>query len=413
VVAFNSIQSQELKQHIRDKGVVLYSKGKNEWRETSLNKIINIIGGGTPKTKISEYWNGDIPWLSVVDFNTDRKFVFDTEKKITQAGLENSSTKILNKGHIIISARGTVGVVAILGKDMAFNQLCYGIRAIEGKSTNDYVYYLLTDAVLNFLQISHGGVFDTITKSTFKEIKINLPELPEQKAIAEVLSSLDDKIDLLNRQNKTLEEMAETLFRQWFVEEAEDDLDEVRLSYFAENIRDTVRPENVFKDETYIGLEHIERRNIALNKSGLGIDIASNKYRFSKNNILFGKLRPYFHKVCFTPISGICSTDILVIRPKKLDYFAFCLFAFYQSDVIEYVTLGSEGTRMPRTNWNMLGDYIMQKPSKRKLNEFNKIVLPLIEKIKKNLLQIKNLNSLRDTLLPKLMSGMVQVKYND
>jgi type I restriction enzyme S subunit len=156
--------------------------GGSAWKEAVLSEIIDLIGGGTPKTKIKEYWDGNIPWLSVVDFNTGNKFVFDTEKKITQDGLENSSTKLLEEGDIIISARGTVGVVAILGKKMAFNQSCYGIKAIDGKSTNNYVYYLLKDAVLNFIQIAHGGVFDTITRDTFDEIDISLPPLPEQKA---------------------------------------------------------------------------------------------------------------------------------------------------------------------------------------------------------------------------------------
>lgn len=94
---------------------------------------------------------------------------------------------------------------------MTFNQSCYGIKAKPGISINEYVYYLLKDTVSSLIQIAHGGVFDTITRDTFKEIDILLPPLPEQRAIASVLSSLDDKIDLLHRQNKTLEAMAETL----------------------------------------------------------------------------------------------------------------------------------------------------------------------------------------------------------
>src|SRR5690625_3953024 len=115
-----------------------------EWKEITLAEIVTLIGGGTPKTSVSEYWGGQIPWLSVVDFNNGKKYVFDTEKKITEKGLENSSTKLLEKGDIIISARGTVGVVAMLGKQMAFNQSCYGVRANKN-STNEYVYYLLKE----------------------------------------------------------------------------------------------------------------------------------------------------------------------------------------------------------------------------------------------------------------------------
>jgi type I restriction enzyme S subunit len=193
-----------------------------EWKKTALSEVIELIGGGTPKTSIAEYWNGDLPWLSVADFNTGRKYIYGAEKNITQLGLEKSSTKLLQVGDIIISARGTVGVVAMLGRKMAFNQSCYGVRAKDQESHNNYVYYLLKEAVNKLQQISHGGVFDTITRDIFKEIKILLPPLPEQRAIVSMLSSLDDKIDLLHRQNKTLEAMGETLFWEWFVEEADE-----------------------------------------------------------------------------------------------------------------------------------------------------------------------------------------------
>lgn len=108
---------------------------------------MNVIGGGTPKTKIPEYWGGEIPWLSVVDFGNDQKKVHQTEKTITEQGLKNSSTKILKKGQIIISARGTVGELAVVGKDMAFNQSCYGLDAIESICINDFLYYLMKHKV--------------------------------------------------------------------------------------------------------------------------------------------------------------------------------------------------------------------------------------------------------------------------
>ena len=86
----------------------------SEWQELPLSEVLELVGGGTPKTSTPEYWNGDIPWLSVVDFNTGRKYVTETEKRITSAGLTNSSTKLLNVGDIILSARGTVGAMAVL-----------------------------------------------------------------------------------------------------------------------------------------------------------------------------------------------------------------------------------------------------------------------------------------------------------
>mgnify|MGYP003536537240 FL=1 len=114
----------------------------SEWKEYKLGEIVHIIGGGTPKTSEPKYWNGNIPWLSVVDFNNGNKYVNDTEKHITQEGLENSSTRLLKKGDIIISARGTVGAIAMLVKEMAFNQSCYGVINSE-LIDNHYLFYLL------------------------------------------------------------------------------------------------------------------------------------------------------------------------------------------------------------------------------------------------------------------------------
>ncbi len=167
-----------------------------EWEVKQVYKLINIIGGGTPDTSNPKYWNGRIPWLSIEDFNTGKRWVFNSVKYITEEGLRHSSTNILKKGMLIISARGTVGILAQLGKDMAFNQSCYGLDS-KNKNvlTNDFLYYSLSFYMKNFLNLAYGNVFDTITRNTFKDIKIPLPPLPEQKRIAEVLSQIDQTIE--------------------------------------------------------------------------------------------------------------------------------------------------------------------------------------------------------------------------
>jgi len=153
-----------------------------DWKIYRLNEITEIIGGGTPKTSISEYWNGNIPWLSVVDFCGNQKKVYKTEKTTTRKGLDESSTKILQKGQLIISVRGIVGELAMLGKDMTFNQSCYGLNAIPDLVTNDFLYYLLRFKLDEIKRHTHGAVFDTITKQTFQQIEINLPDLPTKPA---------------------------------------------------------------------------------------------------------------------------------------------------------------------------------------------------------------------------------------
>jgi type I restriction enzyme S subunit len=135
-----------------------------------LGDIIDIIGGGTPKTGVADYWDGNIPWLSVKDFNDDNRYVYTTEKSITQAGLDNSSTKLLKRDDIIISARGTVGELAMISSPMAFNQSCYGIRNKKNMVIQTYLYYLLKDSIRLLKNQTHGSVFDTITRDTFANI---------------------------------------------------------------------------------------------------------------------------------------------------------------------------------------------------------------------------------------------------
>jgi type I restriction enzyme S subunit len=142
------------------------------WEALQLETLIELIGGGTPKTSIDEYWNGNIPWFSVVDAPNDSDvFVIDTDKKITELGVKNSSTKVLRKGSTIISARGTVGKCALVGTEMAMNQSCYGIHGANGIS-DIYIYYTIREFVADLQQHGHGSVFNTITRGTFKSIYV-------------------------------------------------------------------------------------------------------------------------------------------------------------------------------------------------------------------------------------------------
>jgi type I restriction enzyme, S subunit len=184
-----------------------------------LSELIEIISGGTPKTSIKEFWGGDIGWLSVTDFNNDQRFVYSTEKTITKAGVENSSTKFLRKGDVIISARGTVGALAQIGTPLCFNQSCFGLRGKRGVVDNDFLYYSLKNYVKNIVKRSQGSVFDTINLKSFDLMQIDIPEsITQQKKIAKILSDLDSKIELNNKINEELESMAKLIYDYWFVQ---------------------------------------------------------------------------------------------------------------------------------------------------------------------------------------------------
>lgn len=188
----------------------------SKWTLTRVSEMADIISGGTPKTEIAEYWNGDIPWLSVKDFSGDSKRVYSSEKSITKLGLNNSATQLLYPGDIIISARGTVGEVAQIGKTMAFNQSCYGLRAKDGYSAN-FLYYVLKYQVKYLKAVANGAVFDTIILKTFDKMKSDIPELPVQEKIADILSAFDELIEANNRRIELLERIAQELYKEWFV----------------------------------------------------------------------------------------------------------------------------------------------------------------------------------------------------
>ncbi|MDO9215551.1 MAG: restriction endonuclease subunit S [Methylococcales bacterium] len=169
-----------------------------------LSAVIEIIGGGTPSTKNPEFWNGDIPWLSVVDFNNKQRFVSTSEKTISELGLKNSSTKYLNIGDLIISARGTVGALAQLAIPMTFNQSCYGLRGNE-EMDNGFLYYVLKREINQFKDNAYGSTFGSITTRTFDSIRIPIPPVDIQKNILIDIEKIENKISTAQ---KTINEAA-------------------------------------------------------------------------------------------------------------------------------------------------------------------------------------------------------------
>jgi type I restriction enzyme, S subunit len=183
-----------------------------------------------------------------------------------------------------------------------------------------------------------------------------------------------------------------------------------KLGDIAKNIKNGIRESEIKPEMLHIGLEHIPRRCIALDSWEQAVGVASNKFKFVEGNILFGKLRPYFHKVGIAPVEGICSTDILVVDSKDKTYFEIVLMLLSSDDFIRYVTLASEGTRMPRTSWEYMKDYPITVSNSPLTKKFNELLHPSIEKLKVNIFHIQTLTKTRDALLPKLMSGQLRVK---
>ena len=407
-----------------------------------LSELINLIGGGTPRRSESDYWNGDIPWLSVKDFNNDSRFVDTSEESITQLGFEKSSTKLLNPGMIIISARGTVGELAQLKTQMAFNQSCYGIDANSEYLENDYLYYLLKIKIRELKSIAHGSVFDTITRKTFENIFVDLPSKIEQKKISSILGALDKKIELNQKMNETLEEIAKTLFKSWFIDfdpvrakaegrstglskEISDlfpdsfedsELGEIPMGWsksfitdIAYKISDKYKKDEDWSNEKLIDLSRMPLNSVSLNSYGRGDELSTSVCKFKKYDFLFGSIRPYFYKAGICPYDGVSNTSVFILRAKKT-YDREFIYCYSSSEVtFEKSVQYSDGTKMPIIKWKDFKEFQFAMPNEDIRKHFSSIINPIVEKIICNIEGQEILSKLRDTLLPKLISGELKI----
>ena len=346
----------------------------------------------------------------------------------------------------------TQGPGVILGRKGAYRGVHFSLEPFFVIDTAYYVkpktdldmrwlYYAIIHHKLG--EIDDGSPIPSTTRAAVYVRDFDVPSPPEQRAIASVLSALDDKIEMNRRMNATLEGLARALFKDWFVDfgptrakiEGRDPylapeiwdlfpekLDEDgkpegweygRLADIADSPSRGVRPSEVSKDTPYIGLEHMPRRSVALTEwEGAG-KVTSNKYVFKRGEFLFGKLRPYFHKVGIAPIDGICSTDIVVIAPRAPHWNSLTLACISTDDFVDYTNTTSTGTKMPRTSWKTMGQYELCFSTVQVAQAFEGSIGLLTTRIVSNIRECKALSQSRDLLLPKLMSGEIRVGDTD
>ncbi|MGC1377836.1 MAG: restriction endonuclease subunit S [Anaerolineales bacterium] len=352
-------------------------------------------------------------------------------------------------GDIVVTTEAPLGEVGQLdGRKLSVGQRLITLRGKDGLLDNTFLKFLLmSEFVQNQIQArGTGTTVIGIKQKELRKISLPLPPIDEQRAIARILGALDDKIELNRRMNRTLEEMARALFKAWFVdfdpvaakaegrlpfgmraetaalfpaefeETASEDFPVIPKGWaqgtfgdIAENIRRGISPKNIAPDMPYIGLEHMPRKDIALSEWGWAGDVTSNKFEFKKGEILFGKLRPYFHKVGVASVDGVCSTDVLVVSPKSPEYFGLLLGHVSSVDFVNFVDAASEGTKMPRTNWETMARFPIAIPGEKLSEAFTRTITPMIGRIHANISESRTLAAIRDALLPKLLSGEVRV----
>ena len=388
-----------------------------EWESKSFSDLVDIIGGGTPKTSIDEYWNGDIPWISIKDFNSGQKYVLSTEKTITELGLNNSSTKLLHKDDIIISARGTVGEVAMIKYEMAFNQSCYGLKVHE-LLDKDFVYYLLRYNINKLRNMVHGAVFDTITTNTFDNIIVNVPPQEYQEKISYLLSNIDNLIEVKIHENKNLQKQINILFKSFFInfefydgKYQETLFGEIPIEWNIILFKDILNERNEKSTNQDIPMYSVTLDGIQPRADIYKKKITAKTTKFKiihKYDLIFGMPNSgYQYGIMYDEIGGVSSAypvfEINGIQPRYVDLFIKNISNYF-NDIVKSGSRRGQGI-----DKKVLLSKEIYVPPNEHLDKYYSIESKLLDLINHNLTEINNLTKLRDTLLPKLMSGEIDV----
>ncbi|MCX5919267.1 MAG: restriction endonuclease subunit S [Deltaproteobacteria bacterium] len=393
---------------------------------SNLGNYIEIILGGTPKTDRVDYWNGNIPWASVIDFG-DHKTIYETEKTITESGLMNSNTKLLQAGDVIISARGTVGKVLVCGRNMAFNQSCYGLRTKDpNKLDQGYLFYLMKDTISYLLQKAVGGVFDTIIKSTLENVPVSLPSISQQVKISSTLSAYDDLIENNLRRIALLEESARLLYKEWFVRLRFPGYEHTRiingvpegwksrpLSELTDYINRGIAPDYDDEAEGIV----INQKCVRNGRIDLSLGRHQSRQFSSVRQVRVGDVlvnstgEGTLGRVAQlkTPVEN-CTVDthITLVRPKAelgIHYFGLAMMAWEP----RFSCMGRGATNQTELSRSAIMETEIIIPPNSLVREFEVFEDPIYREISNLNLQNSRSKNARDLLLPCLMSGEIAV----
>ena len=341
---------------------------------------------------------------------------------VSSSGITGRHNVAKVEGPGVVTGRyGTLGEVFFVDEDYwPLNTALY-VQDFKGNNRRFSAYFL--KSVLAGTTSDKAAV-PGVNRNDLHARKVTVTrDTGQQSAIASILSAYDDLIENNRRRIQLLEQAARLLYREWFVHLRFPSHEHVTitdgvpegwemklLSELCMDVRESVDPKDLPPDTAYIGLEHIPRRSITLNDWGMSSEVNSNKFKFAEGDILFGKIRPYFHKVGFAIVDGIASSDAIVIRPTDSYLYYYVLFLL-SSD--EFVALASktvrEGSKMPRADWKFLLKSEFKRPSETLLSMFNDAVKPICGQLRNLALHSQQLAQARDLLLPRLMNGEVTV----
>lgn len=371
------------------------------WREMQLGEFLTLKRGYDLSSSQRE--EGDVPVVS--------------SSGVT--GYHNTA-KVVGPG-VVTGRYGTLGDVFFIEQDFwPLNTALY-VQNFKGNDPRFTAYFLRT--VLQGITSDKAAVPGVNRNDLHARRVTATTDIDVQRRIAGILSAYDDLIENNRRRIRLLEEAARLLYREWFVhlrfpghehvavvDGVPEGWERKTLGELCEEIRETVDPGSFEPNTPYIGLEHMPRRSITLGEWGTAEQVTSSKHRFLEEDILFGKIRPYFHKVGVALTDGIASSDAIVIRPREGRFHSFVLMTV-SSDPFVAVTAQTmkEGSKMPRADWKQMRTYPTPLPQAGILDSYNEFIRPIIGQLKALTLANRKLGTARDLLLPRLMNGEISV----
>lgn len=395
-----------------------------QWKKTRLGDVCRVLPGYAFKS--SDWQAEGIPVVKIKNITTDNAVDLTEIDCVPESVLTPKLQKfVLNDGDILLAMTGaTAGKVGKVRtkRPILLNQRVAKISPV--KADHGFIWSVVSSQAYQekFFYLADGAAQPNMSGGQIEDLEIPCPPLPVQQRIAGILSAYDELMENSQRRIQILETMARILYREWFVHfrfpghethpRVASPLGDIpkgwevkKLGDIAEDMRRNVPKGELDEPTSYVGLEHIPRRSLALNAWETATELGSNKLEFKKGEVLFGKIRPYFHKVSVAPFDGLCSADTIVIRSRRPEHYAVVVACVSSDAFVAEASATANGAKMPRANWDVLEKYQLVIPKGKVAEKFSALFTDIIAQQQALIFQIQNLRRTRDLLLPRLLSG--------
>lgn len=360
---------------------------------------------------------------------TKEGLTFEENQFITKEKDEALRKGKLKRGDIVYTTRGTVGNAGYYNSNVPYENVRINSGMVILRANGEivdarFLYQILKSEYYRpyFKQYCTGSAQPQLPIKNFSQIYLNVPDIKTQHRIADILSAYDDLIENNQKQIKLLEEAAQRLYKEWFVDlnfpghENTKIVDGVPEGWSKSTVGNicklrkvVITPDKIESNTPYIGLEHMPRNDICLSTWGKSEKINSNKFIYLKKDVLFGKIRPYFHKVGFALNDGITSTDTMVMVADQ-NLWGLLLVTVSSDAFVDFSYQNcKEGAKMPRADWKQMEKYAIMIADQATQKLFEQEILVITNKISALAFQCRSLREARDRMLPKLMGGEVEV----